>query len=169
MIYHLLCITHAATSFCAIVFPFAHSPFRPFVTPPPHSACSDQPGRALTWCTTTCWLMWTGPVWTCQAVVAVCRGQNCPLTSRRTLTMTPSGPATVTGWVRCRVRAASLTRTKCTVLPRCIVMWCRACLPLIFSVSKEMSVDLFVSIYFLWHITSFFLTYLSYLFLSSLF
>lgn len=124
-------------------FSFAHSPFRPFATPPPRPACSDQPGRALTWCTTTCWLMWTGPVWTCQAAVAACRGQNCPLTSRRTLTMTPSGPATVTGWVRCRVRAASLTRTKRTVLPRCIVMWWRACLPLIFGVSKETSVDLF--------------------------
>lgn len=87
--------------------------------------------------------MWTGPAWTCQAVAAASRGQSCPLTSRRTLTMTPSGPATVTGWARCRVRAASLTRTKRTVLPRCIVMWCRACLPLIFGVWKETSVDLF--------------------------
>lgn len=124
-------------------FSFAHSPFPPFATPPPLSARSDQPGRALTWCTTTCWLTWTGPAWTCQAAVAACQGQNCPLTSRRTLTMTPSGPATVTGWVRCRVRAASLTRTKRTVLTRCNVMWCAACLPLIFGVSEETSVDLF--------------------------
>lgn len=37
--------------------------------------------------------------------------------------MTPSGPPTVTGWVQCRVRAASPTRTKeRTVLPRCAIM-----------------------------------------------
>lgn len=168
MIYHLLRTAHATTSFCAIVFLLlTHS------LPSRHrrqlSARSDQPGRALTWCTTTCWLTWTGPVWTCQAAVAACHGQNCPLTSRRTLTMTPSGPATVTGWVRCRVRAASLTRTKCTVLPRCNVMWCPACLPLTFGVSKETSIDLFCIYLFLWHISSFLLTYLSYLFLDSLF
>lgn len=150
-------------------FSFTHSPFRLFATPPPHSARADQPGRALTWCTTTSWLMWTGPVWTCQAVVAACRGQNCPLTCRRTLTMTPSGPATVTGWVRCRVRAASLTRTKRTVLPRCIVLWCRACLPLIFGVSKETSVDFFCIYLFSTTCCFIFLNLLSYLFLDSLF
>lgn len=94
--------------------------------------------------------MRTGPVWTHLAAVAVCRGQNCPLTFRRTLTMTPSGPPTVTGWVLCRVRVASLTRTKeRTVLSRCTVMYRTAPLPLTFSVLKETRFFFYLSIYFL--------------------
>lgn len=77
---------------------------------PAHPA--EQPGRAPTWCTTTCWPTWTVPAWTRRAAAAACRGRSCPLTCRRTRTMTPSGRATVTGWARCRVRAASHTRTK---------------------------------------------------------
>lgn len=40
--------------------------------------------------------------------------------------MTPSGRATVTGWARCRARAASLTRTKerdCTATLHCNVTY----------------------------------------------
>lgn len=117
-------VAHATSTFCTIA-PLYRPPFPPstFATSPPNLARPAQPGRALTWCTTMCWPTWTGPVWTHRAAVAACHGQNCPLTFRRTLTMTPSGPPTVTGWVQCRVRAASLTRTKeRTVLPRCTVM-----------------------------------------------
>lgn len=96
--------------------------------PPPPSAPSlplprtlpnplaEQPGRAPTWCTTTCWPTWTGPAWTRRAAAAACRGRSSPPTCRRTRTMTPSGRATVTGWARCRARAASPTRTKETWL-----------------------------------------------------
>lgn len=150
MIYHLLRFAIRLHLFCA--------PFPPptFATSPPHLASPGQPGRAPTWCTITCWPMWTGPSWTRRAAVAACRGQNCLLTSRRTLTMTPSGPPTVTGWVQCRVRAASLTRTKeLTVLPHCTVMSRTARLPLIFNVLEETRFFL-IYLFIFWYISCFF-------------
>lgn len=96
-----------ASTLCTIAPPTSHPP-----EPPP----AEQPGRAPTWCTTTCWPTWTGPAWTRRAAAAACRGRSSPPTCRRTRTMTPSGRATVTGWARCRARAASPTRTKETWL-----------------------------------------------------
>lgn len=107
--------------------------------PPPHPTptfaftpgCRMQLGRALTWCTTMCWLTWTGPARSRRGAVAACLGQSWALTSRRTLTMTPSGPPTVTGWAQCRGRAASHTRTKeHTEVPQRTLMSCTVCLPL---------------------------------------
>lgn len=120
-------------------------------------AHSTQPGRAPTWCTTTCWPTWTSPAWIRRAAVAACPGQNWPLTFQRTQTMTPSGPRTVTEWAQCHARAASLTRTEDrTVLPSCAVKWSTACLPLFSSMCLKKKGFFNLSIYFLLWFFNFF-------------
>lgn len=126
MIYHLLriaCTAHNPFLRLPISFPSTFFATSPTLVPPSPWPRPHQHGRAQTWCTTTCLPTWTSPAWTRRAAAAACLGQSWAPICRRTPTTTPSGPATVTGWDRCRERVASPIRTReCTAPPGCTIM-----------------------------------------------